>query len=57
MGTPRKDLKYTNGMVQPAGACVSSPLAKKTIVSRPPIQGHGPRLSAPSKMLGNTWRS
>ena len=46
-----------NGMVQPAGECVSSPLAKKTIVSRPPIQGHGPRLSAPSKMLGNTWRS
>jgi len=35
-------------MVIPAGECVSSPPVKKIIVSTPPIQGHGQRLSVPS---------
>jgi hypothetical protein len=52
MGTldikPKIYLYIMNGMVQPAGECVSSPLAKRIIVSMPPIQGHDQRLSAPS---------
>lgn len=52
-----KELQYTkciNGMVIPAGECVSSPPVKKIIASTPPIQGHGQRPSVPSWTLGNT---